>query len=48
MKLRAVKNEILDSPCTSIYVKLFLKNKYWKYVEIYKNYSILVLYNMFN
>jgi len=34
--------------CTSIYVKLFLKNKYWKYVEICKNYSILVLYNMFN
>jgi len=28
MKLRAVKNEILDSPCTSIYVKLLFRNKY--------------------
>jgi len=30
MKLRAVKNEILDSPCTCIYVKLFLRNKFCK------------------
>jgi len=29
MKLKAVKNEILDSPCTNIYVKLLFRNKYF-------------------